>query len=341
MIRRGLIVTAIAVLGAACELGGEAANDGERDVDDITTPDGGSSSDTDDDPDDASTGTDPDDDGKPSEPGMEGADAGMDVDPPGDGDGDSGTDEETSDAGAEPDPSQDAGADDPSDASTEDPPLPALAALYTFDENTGSEAGDSAGGFADALLNGAASWTTGVTGSALDLPGGASQSYVSLPANLLDSCDDITVALWMKLGSVTFWSRLLDIDGGVDGFLYFTPAQDVGGAPHLYFDIYHPPGAGAPDQGVSAAYPQGTTLVDEWHHVAFTLSGGTGRLYFDGVQIGSNAMTTKPSDLTVGENSHAWIGRSMFPDPYLEAAIDDLRVSCTAYTAEQVAELAQ
>jgi hypothetical protein len=343
MIRKHLLVTAVLLLGAACELDDGSVDKGDRDQNDITGSDAGSR-DTDDHspgnghPLDASAGGDHDEpsaDAGTDDGNSDPDDSNTDTDVDAAAGQDSGSGEQSADAGSDPGPSPDAG-DDP----TGDPELPALAAHFTFDETSGTTASDSAGAFADAVLNGEASFATGVSGNALDLPGGASQSYVSLPANILDGCNDITIALWMKLGSVTFWSRLLDLDGGLDGFLYFTPAQDVGSTPHLYFDIYHP-GEGAADQGVSAAYPQGTTLVDQWHHVAFTLSAGVGHLYFDGAEIGSAAMATKPSDLSIGENAHAWIGRSMFPDPYLDATIDDLRISCTAYTADQVADLAQ
>lgn len=238
------------------------------------------------------------------------------------------------------DAAPDANVEEP-DTSVVDASLPTLAAHYTFDENTGTVAADSTDAFADAVLIDGAGWTTGQQGSALDLAGAPDNSYVSLPVDILDGCDeDITIALSMRLGSLPPWARLLDIDGVENGFLYFTPTQDVGGEPHLLFNIFHPTGEGTDDQGVSAAYPEGTVLVDTWHHVAFTLSGGTGRLYFNGVEIGSNAMTTAPSDLTLGDAAHAWLGRSTFNnDPYLDAAIDDLRVSCTAYSAAQVAAL--
>ncbi len=281
----------------------------------------------------------------------------------GDGDGDGGTPgdgghDESMDAGDEPDAQVDAAADDSgseepdasdedagSDASTDAPLLPALAAHYPFDENASAVAADAVGTFANAELKNGAGWTDGVHGSALSLaggPGGEEHQYAALPVDILETCDDITVALWMKLGAVTFWSRLLEIDGLVDGFVYFTPSQDVGGKPHLYFNVFHPNVTGDDNQGVSAPYPAETTLVDEWHHVAFTLTAGTGRLYFDGVEIGSNPMATKPSDISFTDGAHAWIGRSMFPtDAYLNAAVDDLRISCTAYTAAQIAKLAE
>lgn len=353
-IRIASLVTLIS--GSACELDTNAA---KKTDDPISTPDGdgddGSSN-----ADDAGAGDgDGDSDGSGGnddnsgggDEGGGGEDAGLDGSNPVDEedagtDGDNGDDGDGSgdvDAGTDPDPDPDpdAGVDDDPDASTGDVELPALVAHYTFDENDGASAADSAGDFAVATLLGAAGWTEGVSGSALKLPGGNTEGYASLPVDILDRCDDITIALWMKLGSVQPWSRLLDIDGGVNGFLFFTPAQDLGGTPHLYFNIYYPGGSGPADQGVSAAYPQGTTLVGEWHHVAFTLKDGAAYLYFDGAQIGAAALSVKPSDLAFGDNAHAWIGRSMFPDPYLDAAIDDLRVSCTAYSAEQIAELAK
>jgi hypothetical protein len=346
MMRRSLMG-----LSAAVALAGVVACVGEANVvsdsdDEATAPDGDADAGPDGDTVDGSTETEADADVDGGERDGESAvDAGVDAESPRgepDAASDAGveSDAATVDAATESDASTGASADAGTDPS-QDGGLPDLAAHYTFDENAGTVAADSAGDFADALLENGASFTDGVGGSALELAGGTSENYLSLPANLLDRCDDITIALWMKLGSTPFWSRLLDLDGGVDGFLYFTPAQDVGGVPHLFFNIFHPPGEGPDDQGVSAPYPDGTTLVEAWHHVASTLSVGTGRLYFDGVEIGSNPMAISPADLTLGENAHAWIGRSMFPDPYLDAAIDDLRISCAAYTTEQVAALAQ
>jgi hypothetical protein len=241
----------------------------------------------------------------------------------------------------------DAGADAGTDAGT-DAGMSTLAAWYKFDENTGTSAADSTSHFAASTLQNGAAWVAGKSGSAVNLTGGlasAANPYVSLPADLLADCDDVTVALWLKLGAVTNWSRILDLDGKVNGFLYLTAAQDVGGTPHLLFNIYkpdYPMGDPRNDQRVSAEYPSGTTLAGQWHHVAFTLAEGVGHLYFDGAQIGMNEMTTKPSDLQIAQNGEAVLGRSLiFQDPYLNGTIDDLRVSCTAYSAQQIAALAE
>ena len=316
MIRNSLFgfATAVALIGmAACENTGGGTSSGGRHDDDASAREDGGSVDLD----ELDANMPGDGDGDVDAGGDGDVDAGD-----GDGDQDAGMDAATepepdaatTDAGSE---EEDAATEDAgSDASTEDPVLPALAAHYTFDEDQGVGAADSVGAFADAELRNGATWAQGVHGSALSLaggPGNEEHAYATLPADILEGCDDVTVALWMKLGALTFWSRILDIDGLVDGFVYFTPAQEMGGKPHLFFNVFHPTGIGDDNQGVSAPYPAETTLVGEWHHVAFTLSAGMGRLYFDGSEIGANAMATKPSDIGLKEGARAWLGRSLFP----------------------------
>jgi hypothetical protein len=76
-----------------------------------------------------------------------------------------------------------------------------------------------------------------------------------------------------------------------------------------------------------------------WHHVAVTLNGSTGNLYVDGAQVGSNnSMTIKPSDL--GATTQNWIGRSQYPDPYLDGRVDDFRIYDQALPADEIAALA-
>ncbi len=85
---------------------------------------------------------------------------------------------------------------------------------------------------------------------------------------------------------------------------------------------------------------QSALATGGWHHAAVTLNGATGTLYVDGVQVGQNtAMTLKPSDL--GATTQNWIGRSQFPDPYLNGRVDDFRFYSRALTASEIATLAQ
>ncbi|HEY6557985.1 MAG TPA: LamG domain-containing protein [Polyangiaceae bacterium] len=234
----------------------------------------------------------------------------------------------------------------------------ALRIHLTFDETSGTVANDSSPNNLDATLHGA-TWATGRNGGAVDLSnndtpkqGPAGKQWVSLPPNVLSPCDDATVAVWVRLRSLHAFTRILDLDGGVNGFIFMTATAGPPGAQGVFFNIYKPNDAGPADQAVRGAYPAadaGTVLLGEWHHIAITLSGQVARAYFDGVQVGQNPnMTFNPSQIVIrpdgggGGEPHAWLGRSLFwdADPYLNAQLDDLRISCRAYTPAEIAELA-
>lgn len=213
---------------------------------------------------------------------------------------------------------------------------------FRFDEPSGTTAADSSARDFDGTLEEEgvgetdAVFAAGRLGNALALDSTHSQ-YVSLPTEVISDCNDLTIALWANLSSVGNWTRLFDYFGDDGQFLYFTPAFP-GTGQQLRFTIVD-----GPDQSVIGTYPDGTTLTGAWHHYAFTLSDTEGRVYFDGVEIGSNpSMTFDPADLDVGANPHAWLGRSHFPaDPYLDGLVDDLRISCRAFTADEIKALAR
>jgi hypothetical protein len=50
-------------------------------------------------------------------------------------------------------------------------------------------------------------------------------------------------------------------------------------------------------------------------------------------------MTIKPSDL--GATTQNWIGRSQFPDPYLDGRVDEFCIYTRALTSGEIAALAQ
>jgi hypothetical protein len=60
----------------------------------------------------------------------------------------------------------------------------------------------------------------------------------------------------------------------------------------------------------------------QWHHVAVTLAGNTGRLYRDGELVATNtSMTVNPIDVGAVLN---YLGKSQWPDPEFNGMIDDL-----------------
>jgi hypothetical protein len=75
-----------------------------------------------------------------------------------------------------------------------------------------------------------------------------------------------------------------------------------------------------------------------WTHVAVTLGGGLGVLYVNGSEVARNAaMTLTPASL--GSTTQNWVGRSQYADPYLDCAVDSLRVYSRVLSASEVAAL--
>ena len=71
-----------------------------------------------------------------------------------------------------------------------------------------------------------------------------------------------------------------------------------------------------------------------------TGAGGTGRLYVNGAQVATGAMTLTPASL--GATASTYIGRSQFAgDPFLSGKLDELRIWSRALSASEVLALFQ
>jgi hypothetical protein len=205
-------------------------------------------------------------------------------------------------------------------------PLPAFVAHYRFDETSGTVAADATGNGRTASLAGGATWTTGRTGGAVNLDG--ANGHVSVPANILNGATAFTVAAWVRIDTLATWSRVFDFGSGTGSYLFLTPRSSSGTA---RFAITAS-GAGAEQRiNAPAALPTGA-----WTHVAVTATGSLGVLYVNGVEVARNAALT----LRPGASSSNWIGRSQYAgDPYLDAAVDSLRVYSRALSATEIATL--
>lgn len=209
-------------------------------------------------------------------------------------------------------------------------PAPDLAAHFPFDQSSGTVVDDVSGQGEHGALQGGASWADGRIGSHAVRFSGAGQ-YVSLPGALVQDCSDFTWAGWVNLAARADWSRIFDFGSGTATNMFLTPRA---GGNTLRFAIRNNDGA---EQQISYAidFP-----LEQWRHVAVVLRGSTGRLYLSGVQVAQNAqITLHPRDL--GATPNNWLGRSQYEvDPYLQGALDDVRVSCRAYSADEIAALA-
>jgi len=70
-----------------------------------------------------------------------------------------------------------------------------------------------------------------------------------------------------------------------------------------------------------------------------TRSGNLGVLYVNGAEVARNAaLTISPAAL--GNTTQNWLGRSQYADPYLDGALDNVRVYSRPLSAGEVSTLA-
>ncbi|MFG2045322.1 beta-L-arabinofuranosidase domain-containing protein [Dactylosporangium sp. NPDC048998] len=201
------------------------------------------------------------------------------------------------------------------------PPLPAFVAHYPFD---GSGADATGNGRTATLVN--AAYTTGRTGSAVSLNG--SNGYVSLPAGILNGATAFSIALWVRIDTLTTWTRVFDFGTGTGVNMFLTPRSSAGTA---RFAITTSGSGGEQRIDAPAALPAGA-----WTHVAVTRTGNLGILYVNGAEVARNAaLTLSPASL--GNTTQNWLGRSQYADPYLAGALDSVRLYSRTLSASEVA----
>jgi hypothetical protein len=207
---------------------------------------------------------------------------------------------------------------------------------WRFDEGSGTTAKDSSDNAIPTTLTTGVTWTTGRLGHAIDLPGavaGQTGPSIQLGSNPLASCtSELTVAAWIKLRALTNWSRVFDFGTGTTAFIYLAPTDGAG----MHFAMVAPTGV---FDMVTASPP--IPADSAWHHVAVTVDAtGLVALYADGTQVMTQmSPNVKPVDFAnVTDN---WLGKSRFPDPYLNGSIDEMRIACRAYSADEIKNLSR
>jgi DUF1680 family protein len=209
------------------------------------------------------------------------------------------------------------------------PPPPEFIAWYKFDETGGTSAADSTGNGKTGSLSGTTAWVPGRTGNAVDLNG--TNGFVALPAGILAGATACTVATWVRIDTLATWSRVFDFGSSTSVNLFLTPRSSSGTA---RFAITNSGAGGEQRINVPSALPAGT-----WTHVAVTLNGSVGVLYVNGAEVARNsALTLTPASL--GSTTQNRIGRSQYADPYLDGAVDGLRLYSRALAASEIAAFA-
>src|SRR3954463_6890974 len=170
----------------------------------------------------------------------------------------------------------------------------------------------------------------GKFGNALPLDTNSVQA-VKLPNGIVSGLHDFTVATWVDPAATPTWSRIFDFGSGTDAYMFL--ATGAGSAPRFAITV-NGNAAGA-EQIINAPQP---LPLNQWTHIAVSLSGTTGRMYVNGVEVAQNAnMTLSPSSM--GTTTQDYIGKSQYDDPLLNGAVDDFQVYDRALSAGEIAAL--
>ncbi len=163
----------------------------------------------------------------------------------------------------------------------------------------------------------------GGPGSALNFDG--TNSYVQAPSSVWFN-GNFTIEGWVYARSYNSGSRLIDFGTGSTSPNSVYLALSSGGTGQPVLGVYI-------NGGETTVQATNSLPLNQWVHLACTLSNNTGTIYINGVNVGSGFLN-QPANLTRSLN---YIGRSNFPgDGYANAIFDEIRIWGIARSQAQV-----
>ena len=204
---------------------------------------------------------------------------------------------------------------------------PSLRHRYDFQEAEGPVVVDRVGGPAwNGWLPNGGMRSRGV----LRLAAG-SQQYVALPPGIVQTLEECTFAVWVRLASIANWARIFDLGNNTQSNLFLTARNGSNGRLRFAITVSGSAGEQRIDGPVLSA--------GVWYHIVVTLRGRTGILYVNGSPVGTNAaLTLRPASL--GNTLNNYLGRSQYTwDPYLDAELDEFQIYRVALTPREITAL--
>jgi Concanavalin A-like lectin/glucanases superfamily/Domain of unknown function (DUF1929)/Bacterial Ig domain/Glyoxal oxidase N-terminus/Fibronectin type III domain len=192
---------------------------------------------------------------------------------------------------------------------------PGLVAAYGFNEGSGTSVADATGNGHTGTISGAIWTTQGRFGQALSFPGSSSWVTVSDSA-LLDLTTGMTLEAWVNPTALgTSWRNVI-IKERAAGEIYNLYAHTDALVPTAFVVTAAAPNSPA---GVSG----GTQLaLNTWSHLAVTYDGTALRLYVNGTQVGSRAL----SGALLASTGALRIGGNSLWGEFFQGSIDEVRI---------------
>lgn len=204
-----------------------------------------------------------------------------------------------------------------------------LVGYWSFNEGTGTQAGDSSGQGNTGTITGA-TWVDGKRGKALSFNG--TSAYVNLSASnkfIPANNSPVTISLWFNANSISSGqngNRIVNIhrDSSAGSALALALGENDRVQYYNYADT-------------STYYFSTHITASRWYHIALTYNGSSFQPYFNGNADGS-AVTRS---LTGGGSYAAKIGSYDGASTYFAGTLDDIRIYNRALTATEVTALYQ
>ena len=200
------------------------------------------------------------------------------------------------------------------------PPNVGLVAAYSFDAGSGSALVDVSGAGNSGTISGPTWSTQGHAGGALSFDG-VNDLVTIADASSLDLTTGMTLETWVRPAAVTNW-RTVILKEQPGQLVYALYANNNGNRPSANIFI----GADRELRGPARL------TANTWTHLAATYDGATFRLFVNGTQAGTMAVTgsiaTSAGPLRIGGNT-VW-------SEWYTGLIDDVRVYNRALTQAQI-----
>jgi hypothetical protein len=200
-------------------------------------------------------------------------------------------------------------------------PHPGLVGWWSFNEGSGTVAGDSSGNGKTGIINGA-TWVDGKYGKALDFTG--VNNYVDVLDPQFNTQSQGTISLWFKVSSLTAENTLLSYFENWNNylFLYITDSGQI----MVRFVI----------SGVSTTYPVASGIqTGNWYQLVVVQDGVSLKGYLNAVAQTPRTTTNWFANIGLTSSSDIRIGRiAVFAT--LQGIIDEARIYNRALSQTEI-----